>query len=183
MNFISDIWQDILDLVFFCFFCFVFSISLFTLTSQKTSKLHITSLLQGKTAPANIGIHSQWASNAENISISWHHHASDNDNILTVFYCGIIRIYKLIFHKLDCEGRFSWKKNAMVIRLFMEHTLLCYAVVILSQPIISQTLIHFKQCDNIRYYSVHNSLGHITILGDTWMFRYGNQLQVSMPLI
>ena len=64
----------------------------------------------------NISGHIRFVRSAFAVSDTTHvvSHASEtiNKRILTVFDGGIIGIYELSFHKLNCKRRFPWRKNA-----------------------------------------------------------------------
>ena len=55
--------------------------SLFRRRSNKTSKLRVTSYYE-ENPPLTVGFPSQRASNAENVSIWWHHHGKYKSNVL-----------------------------------------------------------------------------------------------------
>ena len=76
---------------------------LFRRRPKKTSKLRVTGLCEGN-SPVTGEFPTQWASNAENVSIWWRHHAVAADDYFRSMLCPISETKRLIWTtKLRCK--------------------------------------------------------------------------------
>ena len=83
---------------------------LFGRRSKQTSKLRVTGLCEGN-SPVTGEFPTQRASNAENVSIWWRHHANVNDNYTGTYQClGSGWCQNIVS---STEG-FMWKPNACI---------------------------------------------------------------------
>ena len=87
--------------------------------SQNTSKLHVTGLWAGN-SPVTGEFPAQMASNAENVSIWWRHHAVEyKECIFSGLYCSLLVNYADTFAISSREGCFT--SNRAIVWLFQCH--------------------------------------------------------------
>ena len=102
--------------------------TLFRRRSKKTSKLRVTGLCEVN-PPVTGGFPSQRASNAENVSIWWHHHG--------VWY--VNRIAYILLTTIS--NAFSWKKDIW----FSKNSVVCVLVCLRDgTPVLLQTMIWYQ---------------------------------------
>ena len=87
---------------------------LFGRTSKKTSKLRVTGLCEGN-SPMTGELLAQRASNAENVSIWWHHHRLGYIPIIVHTLCLLLCFVMLVFSHMHWLPHWHWSKYAIAL--------------------------------------------------------------------